>query len=83
MEYNQDKYPLIWKRTSNKGYCFTARIPCRAVERVGKRIRIAALLVSGKERLHVVEERSLEHDPCRCFAGCIAMDGIPVSGRKG
>lgn len=74
MKYDYEKYPMIWKRTSRKGYCFTARIPCRVLEMRGSRVRIAALLVSGLERNHLVDETSLQHDPCHCFAECRALD---------
>lgn len=79
MKYDENKYPMIWKRTSSRGYCFTARIPCRAIERVGKRIRIAALLIDGSERLHLVKEESLEHYPCQCFAECRALEHLPAA----
>jgi hypothetical protein len=79
MKYDEGKYPMIWKRATNRGYCFTARIPCRAIERVGKRIQIAALLVDGSERLHLVKEESLEHSPCECFAHCRALERLPVA----
>ena len=74
MTYNEKKYPMVWMRTSRRGYCFTANIPCRILEIRGKRVRIAALLVDGLERNHLVEERSLKHSPCHCFAECRALD---------
>lgn len=73
---------MIWKRTAYRGYCFTARIPCRALGRVGKRIRIAALLCDGSERIHLVKEESLEHDPCQCFARCRALERLPIAAQK-
>lgn len=79
MKYDEKKYPMIWKRATNRGYCFTARIPCRAIERVGKRIQIAALLVDGSERLHMVKEENLEHSPCECFANCRALERLPAA----
>lgn len=74
MNYDFEKYPMIWNRKSTKGYCFTARIPCRVLEMRGSRVRIAALLVDGRERNHLVEETSLQHDPCHCFAECRALE---------
>lgn len=61
--YDAQKYPLIWMRTSRQGYNFTARIPCRAIEltKSKKRVRIAASLKDGTERIHVVKCESLEH----------------------
>ena len=76
MEYDYEKYPMIWKRVSKKGYCFTARIPCRMIERVGKRIRIAALLAAGGEKMTVVKQENLVHDPCHCFAECRAFERL-------
>lgn len=76
MNYDQEKYPMIWKRTTSKGYCFTARIPCRMIRNTGKRIEIAALLIGGKERIHRVEPSSLVHDPCHCFAECKAISKL-------
>lgn len=78
MKYDERKYPMIWKRTASRGYCFTARIPCRPLERVGKKIQIAALLVDGKEKFHMVKPESLEHSPCECFGECRAFERIPV-----
>lgn len=73
MEYDYEKYPMIWKRKSKRGYCFTAMIPCRVLS-VGKRIEIAALLVGGKERIHRVPREVLKHDPCHCFGECRALE---------
>jgi len=78
VEYDEEKYPMIWNRVSRKGYCFTAKIPCRVLQ-VGKRIKIAALLVDGRERNHFVEPESLKHSPCHCFAQCRALE---LSGRR-
>ena len=74
MNYDEKKYPMIWKRTSNRGYCFTARIPCRVIKMDGKRVEIAALLIGGAERIHRVKEENLVHDPCMCFAHCRALE---------
>lgn len=79
MEYDHTKYPMIWKRVSRQGYCFTARIPCRIVGRTSKRIKIAALLVNGAEKNHLVEREILEHSPCECFAQCRAIDRALVA----
>lgn len=75
-EYDEKKYPMIWKKVSRRGYCFTARIPCRIIERTGKRIRIAALLAMGGEKITVVDQKSLEHDPCHCFSECRAFERL-------
>jgi hypothetical protein len=74
MNYDQTKYPMIWKRTSSRGYCFTAHIPCRMIRRAGKKILIAASLVNGKERIHRVNPESLKHEPCECFGECRALE---------
>lgn len=76
MNYDDAKYPWIWKRTSTRGYCFTARIPCRVVRIAGKRVEIAALLVNGTERIHRVKEKSLEHQPCHCFGECRGLERV-------
>jgi len=73
MEYDEKKHPMIWKRKSTRGYCFTAEIPCRILE-MKKKVKIAALLVDGRERNHWVEEESLRHSPCMCFGRCKALD---------
>lgn len=80
MKYDERKYPMIWERPAKRGYCFTAQIPCRAIERVGKQIHIAALMVDGSERLHLVKEESLRHSPCECFAHCRALELLPNAG---
>lgn len=74
MKYDENKYPMIWERASTRGYCFTARIPCRVIRMAGKRVEIAALLVNGNERIHRVKEENLRHDPCHCFAHCRALE---------
>lgn len=76
MNYDQTKYPMIWKRTSSTGYCFTAHIPCRMIRKLGKKIEIAASLIGGKERIHRVDPKSLKHDPCSCFSECKAIDKL-------
>ena len=73
MNYDEEKYPMIWKRVGRSGYCFTARIPCRILK-IGKRIKIAALLMDGKERNHFVPPESLRHSPCHCFGECRALE---------
>lgn len=70
------KYDTIWLRTTNKGYCFTAHIPCRIIGTAGKRVRIAALLVDGSERIHLVQVESLKHAHCQCFCGCRHFDKV-------
>ena len=74
MKYDEEKYPWIWKRTTRSGYCFTARIPCRVVGILKKKIEIAASLKDGTERIHQVNPESLEHCPCRCFAQCRGLE---------
>lgn len=74
MNYDENKYPWIWKRTSTRGYCFTARIPCRVIRMAGKKVEIAALLVDGSERIHQIKEENLEHSPCHCFAECRGLE---------
>jgi hypothetical protein len=76
MDYDQDKYPMIWKRVSRAGYCFTYRIPCRPIRKTGKRVTIAALLAKGGERIHHVKPESLEHSPCECFGECRALERL-------
>lgn len=78
MKYDENKYPIIWKRTSSKGYCFTARIPCRIVGTSAKRVRIAALLMKGDERYHTVQMESLIHDPCNCYAECRVIEDLKI-----
>jgi len=74
--YDEEKYPMIWLRPNRRGYCFTASIPCRMIERAGKRIRISALLVGGDEKQVLVDQASLRHVPCRCFAECRAFERL-------
>lgn len=76
MNYDEQKYPMIWNRANTRGYCFTARIPCRVLKVAGKRIEIAALLVGGAERIHRVKEENLKHQPCHCFAECRALEKV-------
>lgn len=73
-KYDEQKYPWIWKRESSSGYGFTARIPCRIIRILRKRVQIAASLKDGTERIHLVSRKSLEHSPCHCFAGCVGME---------
>lgn len=79
MDYDEKKYPMIWKRVSRQGYHFTARIPCRVLSRIRTRFRIAALLVDGSELQHIVKAESLEHDPCLCFSRCRALENMPCT----
>jgi len=74
MEYDENKYPMVWFRQNRRGYCFTASIPCRMIERAGKKIRIAALLADGNEKVTLVDQAKLKHVPCHCFAGCRAFE---------
>lgn len=74
MKYDEVKYPWLWKRANTSGYCFTAMIPCRVLKMAGKRVEIAALLVSGAERIHKVKEENLEHQPCYCFGECRGLE---------
>lgn len=74
MNYDENKYPWLWKKTSTRGYCFTAEIPCRVLRIVGKKVEIAALLVGGTERVTLVKEENLKHYPCNCFAHCRGME---------
>lgn len=76
MDYDQKKYPWIWKRANTRGYCFTAMIPCRVIRMAGKRVEIAALLVNGTERIHRVKEENLKHTPCHCFAECRGLEMV-------
>lgn len=79
MQYDEEKYPMIWLRPNRRGFCFTASIPCRMLERSGKRIKIAALLVGGGEKERLVDQTDLRHVPCRCFSECRAFERLDPS----
>lgn len=76
MDYDHKKYPMIWKRTLRTGYCFTAKIPCRMIRWIGKKIEIAALLMNGRERIHQVKPDDLFHEHCSCFGKCREIERI-------
>lgn len=74
MNYDHDKYPMVWRKVSTRGYCFTAEIPCRILEIGQKRVKISALLAKGGEKETFVKKENLRHDPCHCFGECRALE---------
>lgn len=75
MDYDQDKYGMLWER-EDRAYHFLHRIPCRVIRKIGKKVRIAALLRNGKEREHLVTPEKLRHSPCHCFNECRVEESL-------
>lgn len=57
-------YTHYWRHAVRGGYDHVEKIPCRIVSRGRTRVRIAALLKTGGEKLVTVAPESLQEKGC-------------------
>jgi hypothetical protein len=50
-EIDRARFPSTWRYVHNQGYGGVIMVPCRVIKRTPKRMKIAALMKDGTEKI--------------------------------